>query len=74
MTEVAAEKEKSSKKIEDWEVDDALRTLTKAEEIKTNEPLMKLVAEKAEVQKGALDKITAADVLFGKKKGKDDEN
>ena len=51
-------------KYSDWRVDDALRTFLQAEEIQKDEKLMKLVSEKAKVQKEALDKIELRKELF----------
>lgn len=47
-----------------WEVDDALRTLTRAEEVKDDKGLMRDVAKKAREQAADMTKI--ADRLAGK--------
>lgn len=51
--------------INSWEVEDAMRTLTRAEEIKQNKELMELVAKKAQVQKKVLDDLAGrANALY----------
>lgn len=61
--EVVAEKPKLT--IDSWEVDEALRTLIRAEEIKQNKELMELVAKKAAIQKEVTDNlVNRADKLF----------
>lgn len=51
--------------IDSWEVDDALRTLTKAEEIRQNKELMDFVAKKAATQKKVLDELAGrAEALY----------
>lgn len=53
--------------IDSWKVDDALRTLTKAEEIKQNKELMDLVTKKAATQKKVLDDLASrANTLYSK--------
>lgn len=62
-SEVAAEKPKLT--IDSWEVDEALRTLIRAEEIKQNKELMELVTKKAAIQKEVTDNlVNRADKLF----------
>lgn len=62
-SEVVAEKPKLT--IDSWEVDEALRTLIRAEEIKQNKELMELVAKKAAIQKEVTDNlVNRADKLF----------
>ena len=59
------EEEKQELTINSWEVEDAIRTLTRAEEIKSNKKLMDLVAKKAQVQKKVLDDLAGrANVLY----------
>lgn len=63
MNEVQSEKPKLT--IDSWEVDEALRTLIRAEEIKQNKELMELVSKKAAIQKEVTDKlVNRADKLF----------
>ena len=63
MEENAAEKQKLT--IDSWQVDDALRTLIRAEEIKQNKELMDLVTKKAALQKKVTDELAnRADKLF----------
>lgn len=63
MEETAAEKPKLT--IDSWQVDDALRTLIRAEEIKQNKELMDLVTKKAALQKKVTDELAnRADKLF----------
>ena len=57
--------------IDSWQVDDDLRTLTKAEEIKQNKELMDLVTKKAATQKKVLDDLAArANSLYSKMEDK----
>lgn len=68
--ETVKEAEKPKLTIDSWEVDDALRTLIRAEEIKQNKELMELVAKKAALQKKVTDELTSrADKLFTTMKG-----
>lgn len=61
--EETAEKPKLT--IDSWQVDDALRTLIRAEEIKQNKELMDLVTKKAALQKKVTDELAnRADKLF----------
>lgn len=53
------DEEKKKLTIDCWEVDDALRTLTRAEEIKQNKELMDLVAQKAATQKKITDELAS---------------
>lgn len=63
MEETAAEKEKLT--IDSWQVDDAMRTLIRAEEIKQDKELMELVAKKAALQKKITDELAGrADKLY----------
>ena len=63
MEETVAEKPKLT--IDSWEVNEALRTLIRAEEIKQNKELMELVAKKAAIQKEVTDNlVNRADKLF----------
>ena len=57
-------------KYKDWEIEDAARTIMRAEEIKQDAELMKLVAPK--IQKQAVAAVNAAKVLYGK--GETDES
>ncbi|MBR3655284.1 MAG: hypothetical protein IKR34_02260 [Candidatus Gastranaerophilales bacterium] len=68
--EEVKEAEKPKLTIDSWEVEDALRTLIKAEEIKQNKELMDLVAKKAALQKKVTDALTSrADKLYTTMKG-----
>lgn len=59
------ETEKQKLTIDSWQVDDALRTLIRAEEIKQNKELMELVTKKAALQKKVTDELASrADKLF----------
>lgn len=59
------ETEKQKLTIDSWQVDDALRTLIRAEEIKQNKELMDLVTKKAALQKKVTDELASrADKLF----------
>ena len=51
-------------KYKDWEIEDAARTIMRAEEIKQDKELMALVAPK--IQKQAKAAVNAAQVLFQK--------
>lgn len=63
MEETKCEKPKLT--IDSWEVDEALRVLIRAEEIKQNKELMELVSKKAAIQKEVTDKlVNRADKLF----------
>lgn len=63
MEETAVEKEKLT--IDSWQVDDAMRTLIRAEEIKQDKELMELVAKKAALQKKITDELAGrADKLY----------
>lgn len=63
MEETAVEKEKLT--IDSWKVDDAMRTLIRAEEIKQDKELMELVAKKAALQKKITDELAGrADKLY----------
>lgn len=59
------ETEKQKLTIDSWQVDDALRTVIRAEEIKQNKELMDLVTKKAALQKKVTDELASrADKLF----------
>ena len=58
-----------TEKYDDWQVEDALRTIVRAEEIQQDEKLMKLVSEKIKEQKEMLDKIEVRKSLFYSEKG-----
>ena len=59
------ETEKQKLTIDSWQVDDALRTVMRAEEIKQNKELMDLVTKKAALQKKVTDELVSrADKLF----------
>lgn len=67
---IEAEGAEQEQKYKDWEIDDAARTIMRAEEIKQDTELMKLVAPK--IQKQAVAAVNAAKVLYGK--GEADES
>lgn len=58
MEALAMPSTNKKKKIEDWEVQSAVDTLIKAEEIKQNEPLMKLVLPEFEKKVSAFKNAT----------------
>ena len=51
---VSPDKEEGKKKIESYEVDNAVDCLLRAEEVKRNKPLMKLVLKKLDDKKSAI--------------------
>ena len=57
-------------KYKDWEIEDAARTIMRAEELKQDEELMKLAAPK--IKKQAEAAVNAAKILYGK--GNSDES
>jgi len=59
-------------KFKDWEIEEAVGTILKAEEIKQNKELMALVAPK--LQKAADAAVNAANVLYGEDKKQGEEN
>lgn len=61
---IEAEGMKPEEKYKEWEIEDAARTIMRAEEIKGDVELMKLVAPK--LQKTAKAAVNAAKVLYGK--------
>lgn len=68
MTEAKVEKEKKEYgKFDRWEIENAVETIIKAEQIKLDKEKMKYVLPLIEEQKKALDKASsAAEVLYGK--------
>ena len=68
MTEAKVEKEKKEYgKFDRWEIENAVETIIKAEQIKLDKERMKYVLPLLEEQKKALDKASsAAEVLYGK--------
>ena len=65
---VEADNKQSEEKLRErkWEVEDAVRTILRAEEIKQDEELMKLV--KPELEKHTKAAINAAKILYGDEK------
>ena len=61
---IEAEGAEQEPKYKDWEIDDAARTIMRAEEIKQDKELMALVAPKLKQKADAT--INAAKVLYGK--------
>ena len=62
-------------KYKDWEIEDAARTIMRAEEIKQDEELMKLVAPKIKKQaQAAVNAFNAAKVLYGENENKGENN
>ena len=61
---IEAEGAEQEPKYKDWEIDDAARTIMRAEEIKQDKELMALVAPKLKQKVDAA--INAAKVLYGK--------
>lgn len=59
--------EQEQEKLKEWEIEDAVRTLIRAEEIKQDVKLMKLVKPKLEEKAIAAKKVVdASEVLYGK--------
>ena len=59
--------EKEEEKFKEWEIEDAVRTLIRAEEIKQDVELMKLVKPKLTEKAIAAKKVVdASEVLYGK--------
>ncbi len=58
-------KEIADKQMQEWEIDDAIRTLIKAEEIKKDEKLMALIEPKLKEKAAAA--LNAVEVLYNKK-------
>lgn len=61
---IEAEGAEQEQKYKDWEIDDAARTIMRAEEIKQDKELMALVAPKLKQKVDAA--VNAAKVLYGK--------
>lgn len=61
-------KERVEKDYEKWEIEDAIRTLVRAEEIKADKDMMALIAPKLKEKEKAI--INAANVLYGKEEEK----
>lgn len=63
-------KPEKKKGFDEWEISDAYRTLTRAEEIKMNPELMKAVKKYIEdqeaIKKKVANQVGAADLLYGK--------
>lgn len=58
-------KERADKEYEKWEIEDAIRTLVRAEEIKADKDMMALIAPK--LKEKAIATNNAASILYGKK-------
>ena len=58
-------KERADKEYEKWEIEDAIRTLVRAEEIKADKEMMALIAPK--LKEKAIATNNAANILYGKK-------
>jgi hypothetical protein len=58
-------KERADKEYEKWEIEDAIRTLVRAEEIKADKEMMALIEPKLKEKAQAMN--NAANVLYGKK-------
>ena len=65
-------KQEKTKKYDEWEIKDAVRTLVQAEEIKQNKELMKLVIPELKKQSNAMEQ--AAKVLYGKNEKEEQQN
>ena len=65
-------KQKKTKKYDEWEIKDAVRTLVQAEEIKQNKELMNLVIPELKKQSNAMEQ--AAKVLYGKNEKEEQQN
>lgn len=57
-------KERADKEYEKWEIEDAIRTLVRAEEIKADKEMMALIAPK--LKEKAVATNSAANILYGK--------
>ncbi len=57
-------KERADKEYEKWEIEDAIRTLVRAEEIKADKEMMALIAPK--LKEKAIATNNAANILYGK--------
>ncbi len=68
---VSAEYPEDKPKYSDWEIDDAVRTLIRAEEIKQDPELMAFVNPK--FQKKVKAANDAAKILYGQKQGEKNE-
>jgi len=56
-----------TQKIDEWEIENGLSTLTRAEEIRNNPSLMKAIKKKASEQQKALQKVAKTKPKKGKK-------
>lgn len=79
MSDVTAEKEQKKEfgKFDRWEIENAVRTIIEAEQIKLDKEKMKYVLPQLEKQKTAVDNASSvADILYGTQKAKEktDEN
>lgn len=61
-------KEIADKQMKDWEVEEALRILVRAEEIKKDKELMALIEPKMRAKEDAI--VNASKVLYGNKEEK----
>lgn len=76
MSETVKDKEEKKEfgKFDRWEIENAVRTLIEAEQIKLDKEKMKYVLPLLEKQKKALDNASsAADVLYGIQENKEKE-
>lgn len=73
--EVEKEKEKKEfGKFDRWEIEDAVRTIIEAEQLKLDTEKMKYVLPELEKRKKALDNFSsAAEVLYGKRQSENKE-
>lgn len=60
--------QKAEVEYEKWEIEDAIRTLVRAEEIKADTKMMALIAPK--LKEKAIATNNAANILYGKDEGK----
>lgn len=79
MSEVSTEKEQKKEfgKFDRWEIENAVRTIIEAEQIKLDKEKMKYVLPQLEKQKTAVENASSvADILYGTQKAKEktDEN
>lgn len=65
-------KQEKTKKYDEWEIKDAVRTLVQAEEIKQNKELMNLVIPELKKKSNAMEQ--AAKVLYGKNEKEEQQN
>lgn len=72
---IEAETDKQEAEFKDWEIEDAVRTLIRAEEIKQDVKLMNVIKPKLQEKALAAKKtLDAAEVLYGKEKNDESQS